>query len=466
MASPDTLLVYPARNRRTIAVSAGKGDNTRARGVGDVAVIGGLGGIARALQHRDYRLYWAGASGSFIGTWTYRTGLGWFTWELTESTAWLGIVVVVEVLPHLFLVPITGALTDRVGPLRMAKLSQLLATVVMAILSILTLLDLVTIGILISIVALNGMIMSIHQPSYFALVPNLVPREDLSAAIALQSAMVQTARFIGPALAGVLIARWGVEAAFAVNAASYICLLVGLVMIEHRDQPGKPDESRSVLSDILDGLRFIGGHFAIRTILMMTVLLALLLRPVMDLLPGFTSEVFGRDATGLAQLMSAAGLGAIFGSLWIARRGRTGGLTRYYAASAFVAAVALLAFALTGTFWLGVFLMGVFGLASNVNSICSQILVQNSVPPALRARVMSLVGLTFRTVPAMGAGVVGWLASIYGLGIPTSVSAILALVTGVWLFRLMQHANLAHHAEREPLAETTALSQPQKAVHR
>lgn len=431
-------------------------------------MIGGLGGIARALQHRDYRLYWAGASGSFIGTWTYRMGLGWFTWELTESTTWLGIVAFVEVLPHLFLVPITGALTDRVGPLRMAKLSQFLATGVMGVLSILTALDVVTIGILITFVVFNGLIMSLHQPSYFALVPNLVPRDDLSAAIALQSAMVQTARFIGPALAGVLIAKWGVEAAFGVNAVSYICLLVALLMIEHRDEPGKSGASDSVLSDILDGFRFIGGHFAIRTILMMTVVLALLLRPVMELMPGFASEVFGRDATGLAWLMSAAGLGAIFGSLWIARRGRTGGLTRYYAASTFVAAVALLAFAQTETFWFGVVLMAIFGLTSNMNSICSQILVQNSVPPALRARVMSLVGLTFRTVPAMGAGLVGWLASIYGLDVPVSVSALLALIAGIWLFRLMKRANLAYHAEREPLAEPSEapITAPSTAANR
>lgn len=414
-------------------------------------MIGGLGGIARALQHRDYRLYWAGASGSFIGTWTYRTGLGWFTWELTHSAAWLGIVAFVEVLPHLILIPFTGAMTDRIGPLRMAKMSQILATIVMSFLATLTALDLVTIGILVATVALNGMIMSLHQPSYFALVPNLVPREDLSAAIALQSAMVQTARFIGPALGGALIVWQGVETAFAVNAASYICLLTALMLIRHRDEARQRGEADSVLADIAEGLRFVAGHFAIRTILAMTVILSLLLRPAMELMPGFASEVFGRGATGLAWLMSMAGLGAIFGSLWIARRGRTHGLTRYYAASTLIAAVALFAFAHTNVFWLGVTFMALFGLASNVNSICSQILVQNSVPPALRARVMSLLGLTFRTVPAMGASVVGWLASIYGLDMPVSVTAVLALFASLWLFHQMRYANLAGLAEQEPM---------------
>lgn len=415
-----------------------------------MVALSALGGISRALQHRDYRLYWAGASGSFLGTWVYRTGLGWFTWELTQSTTWLGIVVFVEVMPHLVLVPITGALADRVGALYMAKLAQFCATAVMSLLTALTALGLMSIEVLLVIVFLNGLIMAMHQPSYFALVANLVPREDLSAAIALQSAMVQTARFLGPALAGALIVWWDVAVAFAVNAVSYLCLLAALLAVRFRDAPRQDGTAKGLFADVAEGLRFVAGHYAIRTILLMTALLAFLLRPVMELMPGFASEVFGRGAEGLAWLMSAAGLGAIFGSLWIARRGQTAGLTRIYAVTTLLASVLLLAFAQTTAFWPGVALVAVFGLASNVNSICSQILVQTAVEPAMRARVMSLVGLTFRAVPAIGAALVGWLASIYGLDLPISVTAVLALVIGFWTLRLMRKSDLARRAEQAP----------------
>lgn len=408
----------------------------------------GLGGITRALRHRDYRLYTVGASASFLGTWVYRTALGWFTWELTQSTTWLGIIVLVEVIPHLVLVPFTGALTDRIGALRMAKLAQSCATTLMTVLTVLTVLDLVTIEVLLAIVFTNGFIMAMHQPSYFALVATLVPREDLSAAVALQSTMVHSARFLGPALSGVLILRWGSEAAFAVNAVSYVCLLAALLFIRSRDAERTEALTKSLFADVAEGLRFVAGHLAIRTILIVTVLLSMMLRPVMELMPGFASEVFDRGADGLAWLMSSAGLGAIFGSLWLARRGRTAGLTRIYALTTLAAAGALLAFAQTGSFWPGVALIAVFGLASNVNSMCSQILVQNAVDPAMRARVMSLLGLTFRAVPAMSVALVGWLASMYGLAMPVSVVAVLAFVTGLWMFRLIRRVNLAQIAEQ------------------
>lgn len=408
-----------------------------------------MGGIARALQHRDFRVYSIGASASFVGTWVYRAGLGWFTWELTASTTWLGIVVFVEVLPHVLLVPITGALTDRIGALFIAKLSQICATTVMTVLAVLTAFDVMTIEILLVFVFLNGLIMSMNQPSFFGMLALLVPRHDFSAAIALQSATVQTARFIGPAVAGGLMVWQGAALAFAFNAASYIGLLVALFMVRRRDAPRETVQT-SLLSDIVEGLRFVGGHFAIRTILLITVMLSILLRPVMELMPGFASQVFGRGADGLAWLMSAAGVGAIFGSLWIARRGRTTGLTRIFAASTVIGAVALLGFAQTGAFAAGVVLIALWGLTTNINSTCSQILVQNSVDPAMRARVMSLVGLTFRAVPAMSAAVVGWLASIYGLALPISAAAVLGLVIGFWMFRLIRRANLAHLAEEAP----------------
>lgn len=409
-----------------------------------------LGGIGRALQHRDYRLYWMGASGSFLGTWVYRTGLGWFTWELTHSTAWLGIVVFVEVLPNLLLVPIMGAVCDRVGPLRMAKLSQILAVLVMSLLATFTALGLMTIHLLIAIVVTNGVIMSMNQPSFFALTASLVPREDLSPAIGIQSAMVQTARFLGPALAGALIVRFGAEATFAVNAASYLCVLAALFSIAYRDPPIKATGAKGLFDDVVEGLTFVAGHFAIRTVLMLTVILALLLRPVMELMPGFASEVFGRGADGLAWLMSAAGLGAIFGSLWIANRGRTKGLTRILTGTTLATALLLLGFAFTEDFRVGVTLIAVYGLAANVNSISSQILVQSAVQPAMRGRVMSLVGLTFRGVPALGAAIVGWIASHVGLHVPIAASALIALLAAVWMVRLIRRAGLAEHAEAPP----------------
>lgn len=407
-----------------------------------------LGGIGSALGHRDFRLYSIGAAASYLGTWIYRTGLGWFTWELTESTAWLGIVVFTEVLPIICLVPVTGALVDRVGALRIAKLTQVISAMVMTVLAALTALELMTIELLLMLVFLNGVTMSLMQSSYFSLVASLVPREDLSSAVALQSSLVQTARFIGPAIAGGLLILLGSAAAFAVNAVSYFALLAALLVLDYRDPPRPAVATTSLFGDIAQGIGYIIGHRTIRALLLLTIAFSMLLRPVIELMPAFASEVFERGAEGLAMFLSTAGLGAIFGSLWIARRGRSEGLTRLMAFTAILGGVALLAFAQTTAFWLAIALMAVYGLASNINSICSQILIQNVVDPSLHARVMSLVGLTFRAVPAASAALLGAIAAHWGLSTPISVVAVLGIAGGFWVFAQMRSAGLDQRAER------------------
>ncbi len=407
-----------------------------------------LGGIGEALGHRDYRLYSIGAAANYLGTWIYRTGLNWYTWELTQSPAWLGIVVFAEVLPIICLVPVTGALVDRIGALRVAKRAQIVSAAVMGALAALTIAGMMTIEILLVLVALNGATMSLMQASYFSLVASLVPREHLSSAVALQSSLVQTARFVGPAVAGLILVFVGAGLAFAVNAVSYFVFLGLLLMIAYRDPKRRPEAS--LFGEIVQGVAYVAGHPTIRVLLLVTVLVAILLRPVVELLPAFAAEVFDRGADGLAWFLSIAGLGAIFGSLAVARRGRVEGLTWLLALTTVLAGGALLVFAGTGLFWLAVLLMAVYGLATNVSSICSQILIQNVVDPSLRARVMSLVGLTFRAVPAAAAAVLGALAEIWGLGLPVTIAALLGILVGLWAIRQIRVAGLDRRAEDAP----------------
>ena len=291
-----------------------------------VADASWLGGIGPALGHRDYRLYSIGASASF-----------------------LGIVTFCEVVPIIALVPLTGAVTDRLGAYRIFRAGQISGSGVMVALALATALDAMTIELLLALVVLNGINMSFMQPSYFALVASLVPREDLSSAVALQSSMVQTARFIGPAIAGALLVWQGAAAAFAVNAVSYLGMVAALLALSYRDPARPAGTAGGLLGDVAQGLRYVAGHQAIRTLVLMTIAFSVLLRPVVELLPAFASEVFGRGADGLATLLSAAGAGAMVGSLWLARRGTTGGLTRLFGATGIACGIALAGFASTDT---------------------------------------------------------------------------------------------------------------------
>ena len=270
-------------------------------------------------------------------------------------------MVFCEVVPIIALVPFTGAATDRLGAYRIFRAAQTSGAGVMAALAIVTALDAMTIELLLALTVLNGVNMAFMQPSYFALVANLVPREALSSAVlALQSSMVQTGALRRPGdrrRAAAVAGRGG-----GVRGQRRLLSRHGGGAARDRLSRSGADcgrRRRASSATWPRGLRYIAGHETIRTLLLMTVAFSVLLRPVVELLPAFAAEVFGRGADGLATLLSSAGAGAILGSLVLARRGRTQGLTRLLGASGLLCGIAVAGFASTGAFWLGIVLMAV-----------------------------------------------------------------------------------------------------------
>ncbi len=409
-----------------------------------------LGGIGSALGHRDYRLYLLGAWASFVGISIYHLALGWYVWELTASSAWLMNVVLCEVVTIVALVPFTGAAADRFGAHRILGTSQISGAAVMAALALLAALDAMTIELLLALVVLNGVNMALMQPAYCALVANLVPRKDLAPAIALQALIVPTAGGIGIALAGGLLVWQGVAAGFAVNAVFYLAMVAALLAISYRDPERAAGPSGGLFGEVAQGLRYMVGQETIRTLLLMTVTFSIVLQPVVELPPDLASDPFGRGADGRNILLLAAGAGALVGLLWLARRGKTRGLTRLFGATGVACGIALAGFASTDAFWLGVALMAVCGLLVSANWAIGLILIQNCVDPAMRARVMSLVVLTLRAVPAASAALLGWLAALFGLAPPIVVAACLGALVGLWALNLIRTARLDERAEGPP----------------
>ncbi|MDA0241772.1 MAG: MFS transporter [Proteobacteria bacterium] len=411
-----------------------------------------FGGIGRALGNANYRIYWIGLCASMVGSWVFRTAVGWLTWELTKSPAWLGIIVAVEVIPSFFVAPPAGALVDRIGSLTTTKAVQLAWGIHVSVLSILTFSGLITIELLVGLAFLQGFINAFNNPGQLALVARLVPRSDISPAVALQSATVHGARFIGPPIAGGIIvlaneSLAGPAWAFALNGVSFFMFFIMLfyVRIEEQRLPGS--WRKGLFTDMVEGMRYVSGHFALRTILIFTVIMGLFLRSIVELFPGIVDNVFGRGAEGLALLLSAAGAGAFISAVWLARRGETRGLTQVFAWHFLIGGAATLAFALTTEFWLAAFFAMVFGFTTNTVSVAAQTLAQNSVDGRMRARVMSIVGLTFRPVPALGALLLGWLAEFLGFSWPIAVGAAVSLLAAIWLLLFMRRRDLATAAE-------------------
>ena len=390
--------------------------------------------IRSALAHRDFRLFSGGNVASHVGTWVQRMSVGWLAWELTRSGTWLGIVAFADLFPTVLLAPITGVVAERVERLRALRAVQALNLVQAVLLAGFTLSGAITIEILLILVAVGGTVLAFGQPVRLAIVPSLVARQDLSAAIGINSLIFNGARFVGPMIAGFLILRYGVGWAFAFNAATFVVFLAMLsrIRLEHREQRALARGVRNVPGEIADGYAYAARHKGIGPMLIVLTIVAICARPFMELLPGFADAVFGRGAEGLAWLTSAAGLGAMLGGLWLAQRGAVAGLTATTVSCIALLAAMLIGFSATDVFWLALPCLAVAGFAMIVVGAGEQTLLQNAVDPGLRGRVMGLYGMINRGGPAVGALVMGTLSNYVGLQWPVAGGAAICLLVWLW----------------------------------
>lgn len=407
------------------------------------AVFGGIGG---ALSHPVYRRYWTSNTIATIGRWMHRMAVGWLTWQLTESTSWLGIVAFADTFPMVVFSIIAGAVADRVGYLRVIRVSQLATGCIAAIFAALTLTGLITIEMVLALTILLGSTEALSTPARMSLVHSLVPRRDLSAAIALGSATFNAARLVGPAIAGALIVWFEIGGVIAIAALTFLQFYLVLLFVR-ADEPERDGTlPRNLIGDIKQGVGYVLGHPGIRFLMILLAVTGLLIRPCIELLPGFAAQVFGRGPDGLAILMSSIGLGATLSGLWLAQRGRTSGLTRLVTVSLLVQGIALTCFTVSGLIWLAAACLAVVGFFMLLGGIGSQTLIQNAVDSRMRARVMSLFIVISWGLPAFGAVVMGWLASYFGLEGTIAAGAVLAV--GVWLWARRLESGFAPELER------------------
>jgi predicted MFS family arabinose efflux permease len=402
-----------------------------------MSVLTGLGAIPRALAQRDFGIYVAGNSISLIGTWMQRIGVGWLAWKLSHSGAVLGLAAFADLFPTVLIGPFGGALADRLDRLRLIKLAQALGLIQASILFLLTMSGLITVPLLLVLVLVGGLAGGVEQPARLALVPSLVPRGYLATAVAINSIVFNSARFIGPAFAGLAIVWLGVATVFALNALSFAAFLLALARL--RLAPlGLPGRTGSVLGAVGEGLRYTATHPGIGPILLVHAVLAAGARPFFELLPGFADEVFGRGASGLATLSSTVGIGAVVGGFWLAQRSDQTRLTQIVLVNSLLMAVAALGFALSSWFPAAIAWVALAGFAMVATGVATQTLMQIAVEDEMRGRVLSLFGLIFRGGPALGALVMGTASEAVGLQAPLAAGALFGIGACGLLWRQRQ----------------------------
>jgi MFS family permease len=392
-----------------------------------------LGAIGATLREPAFRAYMSANAVSVIGTWMQRTAIGWYAWELTASPFWLGMVAFADLFPAVFVGPFAGVLADRHDRRRIMLWTQGSLAVVTLVTALLIMAGQIGILGLVLLTGLKGCLIGVNQPARLALVPALVSRQNLPAAIALNSVVFNGARFVGPALAGLAIVASGVPAALIVNALSYVPLLFVLprLALSEAVAPGAWQGAGAALKD---GLRYIARSPVLGPLFAFFIALSLSVRPLGDLLPGFAEGVFGAGVEGLATLSAAMGLGAVLGGLWVARLGGAFDIKKTLRLQLGVAATAA-AFALSPSFWLAIPAIAAFGFVLVACGIGLHTAIQMGVEPALRGRVMSFFGLVFRSVPALGALATGALAEAVGLRAAMLAAAAVFLVVYLWLQR-------------------------------
>ncbi|HTQ35213.1 MAG TPA: MFS transporter [Stellaceae bacterium] len=411
---------------------------------------GGLANVAVALSHRNYRVYVSGNAVQLTGTWLQRVSCGWLAWTLTHSGAWLGLMSMGEFLPVLFLAPLAGVMADRRDRVTILRITQLIACGQAILLAILVSTDLINIYLLLALVMLLGINQGIAQPARLALIPTLVDRDALPSALAINSIVFNGARFIGPAIAGVIIAHIGIGASFAVNALSYIAFQISLANL--RDIPKLPTPpAQNVLRASLDAFAYASRHPGIAPMLLLFAVTTIGTRGFIELFPGFADNVFHRGPGGLAMLTSTVGLGAIFGGTWMLIRSQISGLTTIVLANTLIMSLAIIAFTATDGFVMALPCVFIASTAMVVTGIGAQTLIQASTERSMAGRVMALYGMIFRAGPALGAVVMGTASVHLGLRLPLAIGAIVSCIC--WALTLNRRkAIVAALEDAEPMA--------------
>jgi MFS family permease len=366
------------------------------------------------LRHRNYRLFFGGQFVSQVGTWMQSVAQSWLVYRLTGSTALLGLVAFCGQFPVFLLGPVGGVVADRTSRHRVIIATQVTMMLLAFVLAALTLTGTVRVGHVIALAVALGVANAFDLPTRQAFVVEMVGREDLLNAIALNSSLINGARIIGPALAGVTIAALGEGWCFFANGVSFLAVLAGLLAMRELKPALAAPSKASPFAHIVEGFVYIGKAPPVRVLLLMLGLVSVMGMPYVTLMPAIADRVLGRGVDGVGLLMGAIGIGATFGALTLAAKEGVHGLEQWVRRAAVLFGASLIAFSLSRSFWLSVALLVPTGYGFMVQLAASNTLIQTMSPDAMRGRVMAVYSMMLMGLTPVGALLAGALASRIG----------------------------------------------------
>ncbi|MEO8648742.1 MAG: MFS transporter [Acidobacteriota bacterium] len=372
----------------------------------------------RALRHRNFRLFFAGQFISLTGTWMQGVAQSWLVYRLTGSVVLLGLIGFASQIPVFLLAPIGGAVADNYDRHRLIIITQACAMTLAGILAALTLTGNIEIWHLFVIAVGFGIANAFDIPTRQAFAVDMVGKDDLINAIALNSSMFNGARIVGPAIAGVLVAGVGEGWCFFGNAVSYVAVISGLLMM--KITPAAAAVRGSTLNRVAEGFGYVAKTKPVRALLMLLGLVSLTAGPYAVLMPIFADQYLGGGAGTLGLLMGASGVGALTAALVLASRRHVFGLGRWVGFACAGLGVSLILFSISRNFWFSSLALVFVGFSMMTQMSSSNTLVQAMIPDHLRGRVMSVYSMMFMGMAPLGALAAGTLAG--RIGAPQTVA--------------------------------------------
>jgi MFS family permease len=391
--------------------------------------------LLRSLSSRNYRLFFGGQSVSLIGTWITRIATSWLVYRLTGSALLLGVVGFCGQIPTLLLAPFAGVVVDRVRRHRMLVITQVLSMLQSFALAALALSGRITVTHVLVLQVAQGIINAFDTPARQSFVVEMVTdRSDLPNAIALNSTMVNGSRIIGPSIGGVLIAAFGEGWCFLLDGISYIAVLASLLAMRVSHEPRMRPETHA-LEELRDGIQYAWRSEPIRYALVLLAMVATMGMPYTVLMPAIATNVLHGGAHTLGFLMTASGVGALAGALYLASRRSVVGLGGIIPIASLIFGVGLMAFASSRWLWVSLFILPAVGGGMMVQMAATNTIIQTIVEERFRGRVMAFYTMAFLGTAPIGSLIAGVLAARFGAPRTVFIGGVLCVGAAIWFHR-------------------------------
>ena len=389
---------------------------------------------ATAFRHRNYRIFFAGQAVSLVGTWMQQVAQAWLVLQLTGDPFWLGIVAAAQFIPVMILGLFAGVAADALPKRQTLVATQAVMMTLAILLTILTATGLVQVWMILVLAILLGCANAVDMPVRQSFAIELVGREDIGNAVALNSAMFNGSRIVGPALAGLTIGAFGVAAAFALNALSFLAVIFALLMLDDatlrtRPRIARPGSASEVVENLVEGLRYVHRTPLVLLAVLVVGGVATFGMNFSVLIPAFAVDDLASGPAGFGFLMAASGVGALIAALALAFRGKPH--TSRIATGAIILGLASMAMAAISTYATAVVLMVFIGYGGISMAATANATIQLAVPDQLRGRVMSVYTTIFASSAPIGGLMMGAIASGFGPAVAIAFGGVLSGLVGV-----------------------------------